>query len=162
GRLPLKADLAVVLAKLGDVELCDRNDPKAALAHYQEHVKLYRELTTSEEIAGMRRRLSQAYYRSATAALHAGDQAASERDFRLCLRLREDFNRDYPTNLGGGSELMLVRARCGLIGEATAAADNLERHPTAGKSPALLFQAACAYALCAAAAEQGRPDGDLS
>jgi tetratricopeptide (TPR) repeat protein len=184
GRLPLKTDMAVVLAQIGDIELAD--DPKAALAHYERHVRLYRELAKTDEIATMRRRLSQAYYRQATAELHAGDReaserdspgglygfalallhahyrAASERDFRVCLRLREELNQDYPTNLGVGIELMLARARCGLIREAVESADNLQKHPTLGKNAGMLFQAACAFALCSAAVAPGRTDGELS
>jgi hypothetical protein len=149
GSTSRKMQLAVVLAELGDEELF-AGRPDQAGKHYDRYLAVYRDLCVSDEVLHFRRQLGLAYYRSGTAALRRGESAASARDFRHCLLLREEFARARPGNLSGAIELMLARARTGDHAAAAATAALLNRQ--AGRNVRVLFQAACGYALASAVA----------
>jgi tetratricopeptide (TPR) repeat protein len=154
--LALKERLAFALGQLGDLELFAGNTGEARKL-YGRHLALSSELAAPNEVLTLQRRLGLAYYRRATAALRAGDRAASERDFRECLRQRELVAREQPKLLDAVIELMLARARCGQHAEAAATAVRL--HKAAGKNVRVLFQAACGYALSSEAAGRATPLG---
>jgi tRNA A-37 threonylcarbamoyl transferase component Bud32/tetratricopeptide (TPR) repeat protein len=151
--------LALGLGELADEELFAGAQDEAQ-KHYDRCVKVYRELLGGAEMFVLRRKLGQAYYGAATAALRRGDRAASLRTFHECLRLREGLVRERPRDLHLQLDLMVTRARCGQHAAAAGMAGNLHRQ--AGKNVRLLFQALCAFALCSDAVAPGKSPGEIS
>ncbi len=148
--------LADALATLGDLELF-AGDASEAGKLYDRHLALFRKLAGPDDVLAAQRLLGQAYYRRATAALRRGDVTASAHDYAECLRQWELFARERPGVASAENALMLARARCGQHEKAAERAAVLQR--TAGKNVRVLFQAACGYALCSAAAGQETAPG---
>jgi tetratricopeptide (TPR) repeat protein len=140
-----QTDVATLCGTLGDLHL-RLGDAAAALPYYREGLEGAQQLAAVDAGDEFQRRLSQAYYRRATALLRLGQGAAAEEDYRRCLELREAFAARHPQDQEARTTLMVSLARCGRHERAVALAEELG---TAGrKGPFLLFHIACCYALC--------------
>jgi hypothetical protein len=140
-----QTDVATLCGTLGDLHL-RLGDAAAAQPYYREGLAAAQQLAALDDGDEFQRRLSQAYYRRATASLRLGETAAAEQDYRRCLELREKFAARHPQDQEARTALMVSLARCGQHERAVTLAEELR---TAGrKGPRLLFHIACCYALC--------------
>jgi tetratricopeptide (TPR) repeat protein len=144
-----RTDVATLCGTLGDLHL-RLGDAAAALPCYREGLEAARQLAAQDDRDMFQRRLSQAYYRLATASLRLGKTGAAEQDYRRCLELREEFAARHPQDQGAKTELMVSLARCGRHERAVTLAEELRQ--TGRLGPFLLFQVACCYAVCSSAA----------
>jgi serine/threonine-protein kinase len=140
-------ELAASLAAQGHFEMLTA-EPAKALDSFVEAHRLYEELVTQDpKAANPRRNLAQSHYALGAACLRLGQTDAANDHFRECLKIREQLVKDDPNNTDFQIDLMLAQARCGRHAEATKQARELRRR--APHNPAVLFQAACGFALSA-------------
>jgi hypothetical protein len=134
-------------------------DLEAARVQYTRTLALTRALAESDrQNAVYQRDLGMALYRLGTLARSAGDPAAVDH-FRECLQIREDLAAKDPNNAHRQVELMRALPSGGHHARAAAIAEKLR----AGKPDSeLLFEIACGYALCAAAADEKRLQGQYA
>jgi tetratricopeptide (TPR) repeat protein len=142
-----QTDVATLCGTLGDVHLCRLGDAAAAQPYYREGLEAAQQLAALDERDDFKRRLSQAYYRRATASLRLGETAAAEKDYARCLELREAYAARHPQDQEAQTTLMVSLARCGRHVRAVTLAEELRKTKRPG--PRLLFHIACGYALCA-------------
>jgi serine/threonine-protein kinase len=153
--VPFQKGLADAHQKTGDMLLHLRG--KESLGTVREHYttahelqrKLYQRNPANTE---MRQALASSCYRLGTVAQRFGEAAESQKQFRACLQLRESLAKEDPTNLYKQVELVLAQARCGEHDKAAAAAGRLRAD--AAKDAGILYYLGCAYALCAASADE--------
>ena len=82
-----------------------------------------------------------------------GFKAQSRTYFEESLKTREKLAAGDRTNIQRKYELALALARCGMNKQAAELADTIRK---TSEDPTFLFSAACGYALCISALEQGR------
>jgi serine/threonine protein kinase len=166
--LMYRNQLAVVSAEYGDFLLMRRKDAARAKAMYTLSVIHLRPIAQPQEIDRPLRNLALNYYRVATATLKTGDRPNALRLYGLSLEIREAQLRDAERLAASRKEkdppylirakipVMLLQARLGKYKEAAAFAQELaEKFPGNGQ---WLFQAACGFALSAAAVPDTEPE----
>jgi eukaryotic-like serine/threonine-protein kinase len=142
--------LAACLGALGDLEL-QGGEASRARAHFLEAHDLLDKLAAGNpDSVPARRNLALSHYRLGTACLRLGEGPAAEGHYRQCLKLRQEVARQDPRHAYNQIDLMVILARCGRPAEAAGRAEKLRAR--APQDPAVLFQVACTYALCAGAA----------
>jgi tetratricopeptide (TPR) repeat protein len=153
----LRLDLAGSHGMLGEIAFRTGN-LEAARLPYDRSLALFQELVDSDpDNVAYRRNLGIAHYRAGTLARLLKDEPARERHFRACLELREQIVAADQKNDLRRRELMVVLPHCGQHQRAAEMADAMWTGQAVDR--ALLFEIACCYAQCAAAAA---PDAALS
>jgi tetratricopeptide (TPR) repeat protein len=141
---PLQVELGNSLVNVGDVHLQLSADPMAAREQYQQAVKLREEVVAANpQNSGMKRALAFAYYRLATACLHAGDREIADELYAKALPIYKEQVLAIP--------YILTLARLGQHGGASERADKVVARRPSDRN--ILVEAACCYALCTAAVE---------
>jgi hypothetical protein len=118
------------------------------IAHEME-TKLYQRNRSNEEL---KRGLASSYYRLGTIDQLSEKKEESQKQFRECLRLREELAKADQKNLYKQVELALVQARCGDVEKAAASAKRFRTD--AAKDGGILYYIGGCFALCAAATEE--------
>ena len=148
-----KLDLSRILETLGDAQFF-LGQADEAKKSYDESLALTRELSASEELLAIKRRLSQMLYKSATAALKLGNRSESQKLYDECLAIREQYSHARPRDLEVAIEWMLALARCGKTEVVRTKAENLLKFAAAqdsGSRSAAIFRLQSAFALAIAA-----------
>ena len=134
--------------------LITRGEHAEAEARYAAAAALTRSLMATPEALALQKGYALTLYYLGTAALKRGDHAASDRAFRECLRLREDYAAANPKEGFARVAVTVTEARCGRHADASAHAARLLAQ--APDSQAVRIECACAYALCVPAVTHGR------
>jgi hypothetical protein len=125
-------------------------DAKSARAFHQKALELFgKRAQTDPADFENKQELLQTFYFDATCALHTGDKEGADKGYHECLRLCEELATE-PKSKGPQIFLMLSAARCGDHKRAAKIAQSLVSSPP--DDEAIYIQAACGYALAAAAA----------
>ena len=147
---PVQNDLALSYNNQASVRFPHGNDPAAAREFHRKALEILRKRAKDDSSdAANRKTLAQTLYYEATCALHAGDKEGSLAGFRESLSLCKELAKEQGPK-GPQIDLMLALGRCGDHAEAAKIADALVATPP--KDENLYVQAACGYAVAAAAA----------
>ncbi len=134
--------------------LFTRGEIDEAEKRYAATAALTRSLIATPEMLALQRDYSLTLYFLGTVALQRGDRAASDRAYRECLRLRQEYAAAVPKDPSGHIRVMLTESRCGLHAQSSAhAVALLAQFP---KSQGVLIECASAYALSAPAVTHRR------
>jgi tetratricopeptide (TPR) repeat protein len=159
GSLRCKLDLFDLCGKVGDQALF-RGDTTSALRYYREAVTANEALAKVDKQPIVRNRLGLNYYRQATAYLRLGETKGAEENYRKCLDVRAQLQKEIPNNVGLQIDLMVAQARCGRHAEAAAFAEKLQK--SFPKETNYLIQSACGFALSASGVGQGKSESALT
>ncbi len=159
GSLRCKLDLFDLCGKVGDQALF-RGDTTSARRYYGEAIAPNEALARVDKQPSVRKLLGLNYYRLATACLRLGELESAAENYRKCLDVRTQLQKEIPNNVGLQIELMLAQARCGRHTEAAAFAEKLQkRFPKEAK---YLIQSACGFALSAPGVGRGKSETALT
>jgi serine/threonine-protein kinase len=144
-----RVDAAKAAREAGDFLLM-RGRLAEAEPHHRRDLELMRSLLTIVEVRNAQRELGDAYYRSATLAHKMGERDDALRLYRKCRELRVWLVDAEPADTIAVLRLAAADARLGDHAAAAAGAEkSLRRMP---HHITVAYDAACAFALCAAAA----------
>ncbi len=128
------------------------HNPAAARVFHQKALDIIEKRAAEDpENLDVQGRLAMTLYYEATCALHSGDRPAAEAGYRRCLEIRERLATEPQAKMPR-VDLMVALARCGKYARASAIASELVASPP--NDAQIYFQAACGYALSAAAARE--------
>ncbi len=126
------------------------NDPKAAMDLHRKALEIFRKRAQADPSdLDNRYTLARTLYYEATCALHSGDKAGADADYRECLKIFKELANEPKAKIQH-AEMMLALARCGEYVEAAKIAEQLVETPP--KDEAIYVQAACGFAVASGAA----------
>jgi eukaryotic-like serine/threonine-protein kinase len=147
---PAQQGRALTYNLQGTMRFPMRGDAKAARAFFQKSLEIFgKRAQTDPADFENKHELVQTLYFDATSALHSGDKNGADKGYHECLRICEELATE-PKPKGPQIFLMLAAARCGDHVRAANIAKSLVDVPPDNEE--LYIQAACGYALAAAAA----------
>ena len=157
-------DAMLSLRKLGNYYQVNAKDSDRALKYYEQSLVTARDRLKNDPASSFNRRdLALILYFIGTVQLERNDLAASDEAYAESLDICKSLvNPNMPiqnaneANLQAYMQLMLRLARCGQHAEAAKIAEALVKNPPSNGY--VMFQAACGYALAAAAVERREPE----
>jgi tetratricopeptide (TPR) repeat protein len=134
---------------------------KAMKDHFAKALSLYQHLLAADpKNTRHQNAVANAHYGLGAAELRLGEQHEAESNFAEALKIMEGRVKSDSKNNNLKKILMIYRARCGNIKDATATAEKVCKFM--GNDKDSLYQAANSYALCAAAVGKGKTISKLT
>ncbi len=146
----IQSNRLVAYVRSADLMIQLRENEMAGVYYSKAVAPLQALLSEDSQNALVKRNLSIVFYGLGVVSQRAGDSAAAADHFQNCLTLRRELAERDQQDVRAQTDLMLVLPRCGEHAEGSDVAEKLrEKLP---KSQRNLYNIACCYAICVAAA----------